>query len=87
LPRYFEKLTASEGRTVQLTPIGKKPFLLSYTDIVDGSFGVYASVLAGEFAWEVKAARADVPPLEAEVNKDDVAVRGFGPYTYIEKRD
>jgi hypothetical protein len=66
LPGYFEKLTRKDGRTVQLTARGKEPFLLSYTDITDGSFNVYGTRSDGEFSWEVKAVRADVAPLETE---------------------
>jgi hypothetical protein len=83
LPDYFEALTRKRSRTVQLTPKGKKPFGLSYEDIEDGRFAVYATEPNGRFSWEVKAVRADIEPLEAEISKRDVSVIGFGPYTYI----
>jgi hypothetical protein len=70
LPDYFEALTRKEGRTVQLTAIGKEPYLLSYTDIVNGEFSVYGTKADGEFAWEAKAIRADVQPLQVEKPKE-----------------
>jgi hypothetical protein len=69
LPDYFEALTRKEGRTVQLTPKGRVPFLLSYEEIVDGAFKVYGTCDDGEFAWEVKAVRADVERLEVETQR------------------
>jgi hypothetical protein len=71
LPPYFEALTRPEERTVQLTPLGPEPFLLSYTPVVDGQFTVYGNHPEGEFAWHVSAVRADVPPLDVEVEKDN----------------
>jgi Concanavalin A-like lectin/glucanases superfamily len=70
LPDYFEALTRKAGRTVVLTPKGREPFLLSYEDIVDGTFRVYGTSSDGEFSWEVKAVRADVGRLEVEVRKE-----------------
>ncbi|NQT95100.1 MAG: hypothetical protein HQ572_01485 [Candidatus Omnitrophica bacterium] len=84
LPDYFEPLTRKEGRTIQLTAKGQKPFLLSYTGIEDGQFKVYGTDPDGEFSWEVKAVRNDIPVINVEPDKNDVKVRGFGPYTYIE---
>jgi hypothetical protein len=69
LPDYFEALTRREGRTVQLTPKGAEPYLLSATDVVDGKFKVYGSKPDGSFYWEVKAVRADVEPLKVEVER------------------
>jgi hypothetical protein len=69
LPDYFEALTRAEGRTVQLTPRGCRPFLLSYEEIADGAFIVHGTVPDGEFSWEVKAVRADVRPLQVELEK------------------
>ena len=67
LPEYFSTLTRSGSATVQLTSKGSKPFLLSYTDIVDGAFHVHGLKPDGAFSWEVKAVRADVDELETEV--------------------
>ncbi|MGP0064351.1 MAG: hypothetical protein ACLQGP_12225 [Isosphaeraceae bacterium] len=69
LPDYFEGLTRKEGRTVTLTAIGREPFLLSYEDVVDGAFLVHGTKPDGEFSWELKAVRADVLPLEVEVDR------------------
>jgi hypothetical protein len=66
LPDYFEALTRREGRTVHLTARGRSPFLLSYDDIVDGRFTVHGTAPDGGFSWEVRATRADIPPLVAE---------------------
>ena len=67
LPEYFEALTRPEGVTVQLTPKGPRPFLLSYSDVSGGSFHVHGTQDDGAFAWELKAVRADLAPLEVEV--------------------
>jgi len=75
LPEYFETLTRPEDRTVLLTARGREPFLLSYTDIVDGKFTVYGTKSDGEFYWEVKAVRGDVEPLVIErpkVHREEV---------------
>ena len=69
LPDYFEALTQKHGRTVQLTPKGAEPYLLSYTDVVDGHFTAYGTNPEGRFTWEVKAVRADVDLLTPEVEK------------------
>jgi hypothetical protein len=66
LPDYFEALTRKEGRTVQLTAKGTKPYLLSASEVKDGKFMVYGNEPDGEFYWEVKAVRADVEPLQVE---------------------
>jgi hypothetical protein len=66
LPDYFEALTRKEGRTIQITPKGTKPYLLSASEVKDGKFTVYGTEPDGEFYWEVKAVRADVQPLQVE---------------------
>jgi hypothetical protein len=38
------------------------------------------------FDWEVKAVRADAPDLVSEPRRDDVVVRGDGPYKYVSAR-
>ena len=67
LPDYFEALTREKDRTVQLTPRGQKPFLLSATGVKEGAFGVFGTEPAGEFYWEVEAVRKDIPALQVEV--------------------
>ncbi|MFA7000476.1 MAG: hypothetical protein WC241_05220 [Candidatus Paceibacterota bacterium] len=69
LPDYFEALTRKEGRTIQLTAKGKEPFLLSCADVTDGKFFVYGAKPDGKFYWEVKAVRADIKPLEVEIEE------------------
>lgn len=71
LPEYFEALTRKEDRTVQLTPQGGKPFLLSAGEVADGRFKAHGTEPNGAFCWEVKAVRADVAPLEVEVEKQE----------------
>ncbi|GGV36695.1 hypothetical protein GCM10010182_71090 [Actinomadura cremea] len=76
LPRYFEALTRPDGRTVQLTPRfdGDEPLSpLAASAVADGRFAV--RTVDGEpaghgFYWEVKAVRADLPELAAEVPKN-----------------
>jgi hypothetical protein len=70
LPDYFEALTRPDGRTVQLTARGSEPFALSHGGVADGAFEVFGGRADGEFDWEVRAARADVPALDTEVAAD-----------------
>jgi hypothetical protein len=63
-------LTRKEGRTIQLTPKGREPYLLSATEVSEGKFKVYGTKPEGEFFWEVKAIRADVEPLKVEILKE-----------------
>ena len=75
LPSYFEALTRPEGRTVLVSPLAEadEPVsMLAVGRVRDGRFTVRA--LDGNnpsqpFYWEVKAVRADVSPLEVEVDK------------------
>jgi hypothetical protein len=70
LPDYFEALTRPGDRTVQLTARGREPFALSHGGVADGAFEVFGARADGEFDWEVRAARADVPALDTEVAAD-----------------
>ncbi len=67
LPDYFEALTRREGRTVQLTAKGSEPFLMSATEVENGSFTAHGSLADGYFYWEVKAVRSDIEVLAVEV--------------------
>lgn len=67
LPDYFEALTRPEGRTVQLTARGREPFALSHDGVAEGAFEVFGAKADGEFDWEVRAVRSDVPPLETDL--------------------
>jgi len=72
LPDYFEALTRKEGRTVILTcKNGWSPLYVD-GEIENGKFIVRTTKNGDpnqEFYWEVKAIRADVPPLEVEVRR------------------
>lgn len=76
LPDYFEALTRKENRTVLLTPKFDGEELVSQlaaSEIKDGKFVVRAIDNQNpyqKFYWEVKAVRADVPPLEVEPLKE-----------------
>lgn len=69
LPDYFDALTRDGSATVLLTAKGDQPFLLSYDRFDEKSFVVHGAKADGEFDWEVKATRQDVPPLEIERKK------------------
>ncbi len=93
LPAYFEALTREEGRTVQLTPefgSGDEPVSdLAYSPVRNGTFGVRSidgRNPAQAFSWEVKAARKDVPPPAVEPDRDEIEVRGFGPYRWYDMK-
>jgi hypothetical protein len=68
LPDYFEALTRSEGRTVQLTikvddDAPKFGGALAAGSVRQGRFKVYSVDFSVAFYWEVKAVRADIDPL------------------------
>jgi hypothetical protein len=92
LPHYFESLTRRDGRTIQLTNVdGFDPLAIHTQDgeqIRNGRFVVVSNVAGStqRFDWEVKAVRADGPPLDAEPLKSDTTVGGFGPYTFVRPR-
>lgn len=69
LPPYFEMLTHTKSRTVHLTAIGRKPFLLSYDEVRDGKFMVFGTEPEGRFSWEVRAVRADVETINPEPDR------------------
>jgi hypothetical protein len=72
LPEYFESLTNKEGRTVMLTNVdGFDRLSVQRQDgmqVKDGKFVVTAESPSSSqaFSWEVKATRADLPPLQVE---------------------
>lgn len=88
LPDYFEAFTRKEDRTIILTNIdGFDRIAIQSIDgekIKDGKFVVVSDnpESSQQFDWEVKAVRADGPQLQAEPNKQDLQVGGFGPYTF-----
>ena len=80
LPDYFEALVREEERTVLVTPIAEEGAAdvsaLAASRVRDGRFTVFAigdRDSDQEFCWEVKGVRADVPPLEVEIDKPDEA--------------
>jgi hypothetical protein len=81
LPSYFESLTARDGRAVLLTGLGDHilPPSASYPE--DGRFVVHG-IPGQTVSWLVKAIRRDVPPVFVEPRRDEVTVRGDGPYRY-----
>ncbi len=87
LPRYFEALTRPEGRTITLTNVdGLDPLAIKTQDgaqIKDGTFIVIGHAYSSQaFNWEAKAVRRDVQALDVEPLKEELQVRGFGPYAY-----
>ncbi|GAA3145038.1 hypothetical protein GCM10010466_40160 [Planomonospora alba] len=84
LPGYFEALTAAEGRAVLLTS-RETPVEVSATYPAQGRFTVRGPAGVSVF-WLVKAIRQDVPPLLVEPRRDEVIVRGDGPYRYYTPR-
>lgn len=66
LPEYFEALNKPEGRTVQLTAVGR-PFPVGADDVVDGQVKVYGDPGRDVF-WTVNAERKNADfPLEEEI--------------------
>jgi hypothetical protein len=92
LPSYFEAFTRPEDRTVLLTAVdGFDPIAVvsrKGARIRDGRFTVESSNRRSiqAFDWEVKAVRADGARLAAEPLREDIAVAGAGPYTYVAAR-
>lgn len=74
LPGYFEALTKTEGRNIQLTAIGRATQQVSADRIVDGAFTIYGAP-GQEVDWLVKAERhqivdgVDKLAFEAEQNQ------------------
>ena len=68
LPDYFEALTRAEGGIVLLTCLNSWAPLYVDGGVEDGRFTVRTTGEGdpAQFYWEVKAMRADVPPLEVE---------------------
>lgn len=89
LPPYFERLTRPGDRTVLLTAVdGFDPLsVISQRGekIREGRFVVESSRRDSRqaFDWEVKAVRADAPPLRPEPLRRDIVVGGIGPYTFV----
>jgi hypothetical protein len=87
LPDYVDRLATNF--TVHLTPIAKdeseqedKWIHVKTTDVFQNQFTIYASAPC-EVHWMVFGTRRDVP-LAVEVKKEQMTVRGDGPYTWIQ---
>lgn len=63
--------------TIQLTPIGQ-PRLLGCSKVNNNEFIVYGA--PGNFFWLVHASRNNII---VEPNKNEVEIKGDGPYKYI----
>ena len=93
LPDYFETLTRDNGRTIILTNVDGFDRLMikkiNGNQINNGTFTVISDRPDSnqEFNWEVKAMRADIPTLIVEPSKDDVELKGDGPYTYLVSKE
>ncbi|MET8334355.1 fibronectin type III domain-containing protein [Streptosporangium canum] len=85
LPGYFEALTGYEGRAVLLS-CRDDPDQVAATYPEGGRFTISGPAGRHVF-WLVKAIRSDVPPLLVEPRRDEVTVRGDGPYRYYTPRD
>ncbi len=77
LPKYFEALTRTEGRTILLTPKfegeSNQISRLAASNVTNGKFSVRMidkENPSQKFYWEVKAVRADVEILEVEEVKE-----------------
>ncbi|CAM2005160.1 hypothetical protein [Acanthopleuribacter pedis] len=92
LPDYFEALTRQEGRTIILTNVDGFDRLAVKRrhglKIRNGSFLVISENPQSqqEFDWEVKAVRADGPPLKVEPARDSIDIISFGPYRSYRER-
>jgi len=86
LPDYVDRLATNF--TVHLTPIAKDEseqdewIHVKTTTVFQNRFTIYASAPC-EVHWMVFGTRRDVP-LEVEVKKDHMTVRGEGPYKWIQ---
>ena len=85
LPPYFEALTETAGRTVQLTPVDEL-CMVAASGIVNGRFTVRCSATTPtRVAWHVRATRRNAT-FNAEPLRADVNVHGDGPYRYLTPR-
>jgi len=78
LPKYVEKLATDF--TLQITPIyNGKINVLNSGEVVNNSFSVYGENC--KFNWIAYGKRLEITNVEP--NKDDVSVKGSGPYLWI----
>jgi len=83
LPHYVDKLATNF--TIQITPIYSPHIVIrnTYTtsEVENNEFTVYGD--SGSFFWHLYGERAQV---NTEPNKEDVELRGEGPYTYLRSK-
>ena len=83
LPDYVDKLATNF--TVQITPIYAPHIVIRNThttsEVENNEFTVYGD--CGSFFWHVYGERRSII---VEPNKEDVEVKGDGPYTYMRPR-
>jgi hypothetical protein len=79
LPKYVDSFATDF--TVQLTPIynpNAENSIYKTTEVTNNAFEVYGE--NGKFYWHVFGKRGDI---NVEVDKNDVSVKGSGPYLWI----
>ena len=82
LPDYFEALVMAENRSVQLTQVerdGDNFSHLTATRVTDGKFTIWSSEPSVVVAWEVKAVRGDIAPLEVVREKEPPHAKTWEP--------
>jgi len=78
LPDYVEKLASNF--TIQITPIYKGSIVvLNVGEVINNKFFVYGENC--KFYWSVYGKRFEINSIEP--NKNDVSVKGSGPYLWI----
>ena len=78
LPDYVEKLASDF--TIQITPIyNGSMVLLNAGEVINNKFSVYGENC--KFYWTVHGKRLEINNIEP--NKNDVSVKGSGPYLWI----
>jgi hypothetical protein len=87
LPDYYCHIVESGSSTIQLTPIGR-PFAPLGGEILerDNIIRVWADTLYNAripFYWEIKGKRKNTD-FKVEPEKDEVEVKQWGPYTYMD---
>ncbi|MFI7126001.1 hypothetical protein ACIBQ1_09925 [Nonomuraea sp. NPDC050153] len=86
LPGYFEALTRPDGRYVSVNTCSDEIRNASATYPTDGRFTIHGGP-GLRVAWLVKAIRSDAGDMLVEPRRDEVTVRGDGPYRYYTRRE
>jgi glycosyltransferase involved in cell wall biosynthesis len=84
LPEYVDKL--ANDFTINITAICDNNCVkiekYGTSRVINGKFTVYGK--NGSFYWTVFGKRSTI---KVEVNKSDVSIKGFGPYTYLQSNE